>query len=137
ENLSECRDLLTYFGGHPMAAGMTLLQKNIHELRLRINHLAADVLTESDFHRTIKIDFTCSVNDITPELIGDMEKLAPFGAANPPPKVMIKDEPLMTLKQIGSDKSHLKALFAGEKGRLEGIGFHLGHLYDDIAKNAQ
>ncbi|HEX6923248.1 MAG TPA: single-stranded-DNA-specific exonuclease RecJ [Bacillales bacterium] len=133
ENLSECRDLMEAFGGHPMAAGMTVKVENLDELRARLNQQAAETLTEEDFIPANQIDLTCRVSDISLELIEDLQRLAPFGTANPKPKVMIEDAPFANMKQIGSDRKHLKVVFKDNGVQLDGIGFQFGHLFQEIS----
>lgn len=137
QNLSACRDLLPHFGGHPMAAGMTLKRGDIETLRARLNELARETLKPEDFSPVKHADFVCKAGEVTLEAIEEMQKLAPFGTANPTPKIVIADTPLTSMKQIGSDKNHLKTVFAEEGAKLEGIGFRLGHFFRDISGMAK
>ncbi|RBW70429.1 single-stranded-DNA-specific exonuclease RecJ [Bacillus taeanensis] len=135
ENLSTCRDILPHFGGHPMAAGMTLEAKNLEELRKRLDTLAGEKLTEEDFLPITSIDLTCKLDDITIETIEQMAQLAPFGVSNPTPKVLIEDVDISQIKRIGSDESHLKLLVKDESEKLDIIGFQFGYLFNEV--NAQ
>ncbi|KJD51966.1 recombinase RecJ, partial [Bacillus amyloliquefaciens] len=83
QNLSECRDILPHFGGHPMAAGMTLNLEDVSALRERINRQAEAVLTEEDFIPVQDVDLCCRLEDITVDSIAEMNMLAPFGTGNP------------------------------------------------------
>ncbi|MBC3756681.1 DHHA1 domain-containing protein, partial [Bacillus pumilus] len=56
ESLSECRDILPHFGGHPMAAGMTLKAEDVPDLRSRLNEIADNTLTEEDFIPVQEVD---------------------------------------------------------------------------------
>ncbi|MGN1400883.1 MAG: single-stranded-DNA-specific exonuclease RecJ [Bacillus sp. (in: firmicutes)] len=135
-NLSKCRDILPHFGGHPMAAGMTLHIKDVDELRDRLNEQAQEVMTEEDFTPITNIDAIIQLEDISIQSIEDMGQLAPFGMANPKPKVMLSDVGVSTMKRIGADGSHLKAVLkVGEKS-LDGVGFGMGDYCDEIARNA-
>lgn len=136
-NLSLCRDLLSAFGGHPMAAGMTVHTENIDELRTRLNEQAAETLTADDFIPVNRIDLSCKISDISVDVIEDIGKLAPFGTANPTPKVVIEDAPLASVKQIGSERNHLKTVFIDDHAQLEAVGFRLGHLFHEITVSAK
>lgn len=136
ENLSECRDLMEAFGGHPMAAGMTVKIENVEDLRARLNEQARQTLSDEDFIPVNQIDLTCKVDDISLELIEELQRLEPFGTANPKPKVLIEDTPVGNMKQIGSDRNHLKFVFKSDAGQLDGIGFQFGHLFDEIASTS-
>lgn len=136
-HLSACRDLFLHFGGHPMAAGMTLRVEDIDGLRARLNKQARSVLTPEDFRPTETVDLVCMADEITLAMIEEMQKLAPFGTANPTPKIMIKDTPLASIKQVGAQQDHLKAVFTQSGAQLQGIGFRLGHLYHEISAAAK
>ncbi|HET7581046.1 MAG TPA: single-stranded-DNA-specific exonuclease RecJ [Bacillales bacterium] len=137
ENLSACRDLMEAFGGHPMAAGMTVKAENLDELRARLNEQAAEILTAEDFLPVNHIDLCCSIDDISLEQIEEIQKLAPFGSENPLPKVMIEKAELAEMRPVGTEKNHLKAVFTGESTRLDSIGFRLGHLVEEISAKAK
>ncbi|MBD8069316.1 single-stranded-DNA-specific exonuclease RecJ [Bacillus sp. PS06] len=137
ENLSLCRDILPHFGGHPMAAGMTLALENVDELRDRLNELANEQLTEQDFIPVTKIDVDCQLSDISIETIAEMNLLAPFGMNNPKPRVRIKDVSIQGIRKIGSDQNHLKMTFEENGFALDSIGFGLGEAYDHVSPGAQ
>ncbi|TRY25441.1 single-stranded-DNA-specific exonuclease RecJ, partial [Geobacillus sp. LEMMJ02] len=64
-NLSNCRDILPHFGGHPMAAGMTLSFHDVEELRRRLNEAAEQQLTDEHFIPITHIDLCCSIPDVS------------------------------------------------------------------------
>ena len=126
-NLSDCRELLPHFGGHPMAAGMTLHMNDVDELRRRLNEQADAILTEEDFIQLQQLMF-CKVEDVTLAAIEDMQKLAPFGVGNPKPRIAVKDAELESIRAIGSDGSHLKWLFVMDKQhwiQLDSVSVHM------------
>jgi single-stranded-DNA-specific exonuclease len=79
KNLSECRDILPHFGGHPMAAGMTLKLEDVSDLRQRLNHLANEQLTEDDFIPITTLDHQIKVEEINLSSLDELNLLAPFG----------------------------------------------------------
>ncbi|WP_449537100.1 single-stranded-DNA-specific exonuclease RecJ [Ferdinandcohnia sp. Marseille-Q9671] len=133
ESLSTCRDILPHFGGHPMAAGMTLNLDHVDELRTRLNGIAAEVLEPEDFQPITSVDAVCSIQEVTIELIMEINKLAPFGMGNPKPKFQINDAEISTIKRIGADQSHLKVVLQQEPNVLDGVGFGLGHACEGIS----
>jgi single-stranded-DNA-specific exonuclease len=133
ENLSSCRDILPHFGGHTMAAGMTVELKHIEELRGRLNQLALEQLTEDDFIPVTFVDMQCKLEDITLETIEQLSKLAPYGMGNPKPKVVIPATSLSQMKRIGQDQSHLKLLLKESGTSLDAIGFGFGHVFDEVS----
>lgn len=132
-NLSLCRDILPHFGGHPMAAGMTLKLDDVDSLRERLNTLAKTQLTEEDFIPQTVVEIECNMADISLELVEQMQQLAPFGVHNPRPKVLIKNTPFSQLKKIGSKENHLKLLLKEGQTSLDIIGFGFGEIVEDIS----
>ncbi len=132
-NLSDCRDILPHFGGHPMAAGMTLQLEDVDELRVRLNKLADIQLMPEDLLPVTAIDVTCQPRDITLSSIAEMSMLAPFGVGNPKPRLLIEDASLESIRQIGADGSHLKLTMRDEEVKLDGVGFGFGQAAEEIS----
>ncbi|MCF6138062.1 single-stranded-DNA-specific exonuclease RecJ [Pseudalkalibacillus berkeleyi] len=135
-NLSECRDILPHFGGHPMAAGMTLDLAHLEELRSRLDQLASEKLNPEDFTPITTVDLKCSVDDISLEVIEELQTLEPFGVDNPKPKFLIEPSQLKEFRRIGSDSKHLKLTLKGEQAALDVIGFHFGEIFEEITPHA-
>ncbi|WP_078552673.1 single-stranded-DNA-specific exonuclease RecJ [Bacillus alkalicellulosilyticus] len=137
ENLSMSRDILPHFGGHPMAAGLTIKLEYVETLRDRLNKQAKETMTAEDFIPSTKVDLRTSLSEVTLGVIEQMERLAPYGVSNPTPKIMIEDVGLEQIRKIGSEKNHLKMMFEHEGSKLDAIGFHLGHLHDEMTSYAR
>ncbi len=133
KNLSVCREILPHFGGHPMAAGMTLKMEDVNELRVRLNQLAAEQLTEEDFTPVTVLDRKVNLHEIDLGTLDEMNQLAPFGVDNPKPKVLIDEVQISNMRKIGSDQNHLKMTVADSGSSLDGVGFGLGKLADHIS----
>ncbi|MEH7251992.1 single-stranded-DNA-specific exonuclease RecJ, partial [Neobacillus niacini] len=133
KNLSTCRDILPHFGGHPMAAGMTLNLKDVAELRSRLNQLANEQLSEEDFVPVTVLDHQINVDAINLDALDELNLLAPFGMDNPKPKVLINHVQISTMRKIGSEQNHLKVMVNENGANLDGIGFGLGSLVDHIS----
>lgn len=136
KSLSTCRDILPHFGGHPMAAGMTLSIQDVDELRARMVKIANETLTEEDFTPIVQIDGEASVNDISVQSIEALQKLAPFGMNNPKPLFVIRDAQIASMKKIGANQTHLKAAFEQDGKTIDSVGFGMGDYADQIAKTA-
>lgn len=137
KNLSTCRDILPHFGGHPMAAGMTLNLNDVDSLRSRLNGLAKEQLKEEDLIPVSHIDARIDVKEITLETINELGMLSPYGVSNPKPKVLIDGANISTLRKIGADQSHLKLALEEEGTVIDGIGFGFGHLHDHISPSSK
>jgi single-stranded-DNA-specific exonuclease len=133
ENLSTCRDILPHFGGHPMAAGMTLEVENIDSLRNRLVEKANNILSEEDFTPITKVDVSCKLEDITVKSIEEMQLLAPFGMHNPKPVVQVEDVTLANIRKIGAEQNHLKLVFEQEEHQLDSVGFGFGYIHDELS----
>ncbi|MEH7332749.1 single-stranded-DNA-specific exonuclease RecJ [Neobacillus drentensis] len=132
-NLSTCRDILPHFGGHPMAAGMTLNLDDVGELRQRLNHLADELMTEEDFMPVTYLDEEVQLKDIQLSALDELNQLAPFGMDNSKPKVLINNVDISSIRKIGSDQNHLKILVNDQGATLDGVGFGLGPFVDQIS----
>ncbi len=136
KNLSLCKDILIAFGGHKLAAGLTIAKKDIDELRERLNQIAAETLTEQDFIPLTSIDAICDLEEITVETLEEIQKLAPFGVGNPKPKFLLNDKQLSLMKKIGSQENHLKFQLKENEHLLDGVGFQFGYLFHEVSHDA-
>ncbi|MFX3624529.1 MAG: single-stranded-DNA-specific exonuclease RecJ [Ectobacillus sp.] len=136
-NLSDCRDILPHFGGHPMAAGMTLGLEHVDGLRRRLNEAAKKQLTQEDLIPITDVDVVCGVEDITLSALEEMRLLAPFGMNNPKPCIQVEKASIESIRQIGSDGSHLKLVLKDGQARLDSVGFGFGTAAEEISPVAQ
>jgi len=112
EALQQMADLLLSFGGHAMAAGLSLPVENIPLLKQRLEELIAQQLTPADFRKKITIDAQVSLRDINKKLCDDMHYLEPFGSENRQPLFFIPQVVLVQRPQL-LKKLHVKcAIFA-------------------------
>lgn len=137
QNLSLNRELLPHFGGHPMAAGMTLKIEDVEELRQRLVNQANEILTEEDFQPVTEIDSLVAIDEISLTLIQQMSQLAPYGMQNPKPRILIEDASITTSRKIGADKTHLKLQLEQNDAGLDTIGFGLGEFLDHLSPQAK
>lgn len=136
ENLSLCKDILIAFGGHTLAAGLTIAKKDIDELRKRLNEIANESLTEQDFIPLTSIDAVCDIKEISLETLEEIAKLAPFGIGNPKPKFLFINKDLSAIKKIGSQEKHLKIQIKENEHVLDGVGFQFGYLFHEVSQDA-
>lgn len=122
EKLSECKDLFTRFGGHPMAAGLSLPEDNIPEFRRRINEHCN--LSEEDLTETVWIDVPMPLEYINEKLILELGGLEPFGKANPKPVFADKNISIRNIRAIGKDKQYTRMTIAKDSGMvIDAVGF--------------
>lgn len=106
EGLMRCRHLLGKFGGHPMAAGMTLPKANLEELRLKLNEQSG--LTAKDLIPVVRIDVPMPIGYISYGLIDELELLEPFGKGNTKPVFAEKYFRILNARVIGKNRNVLK-----------------------------
>lgn len=114
EGLVRVKDLLVKFGGHPMAAGLSLKKENVDEFRRRLNEEAE--LTEDDFVRRIWIDVPMPIDYISEPLIEELEILEPFGQGNEKPLFAQKGLHIRSVRVLGRNRNAVKFSLADDKG---------------------
>ncbi len=110
EELNACKDLLTKFGGHPMAAGLSLSKDNITPLRTALN--ANTVMTEEDLTEKVSIDMVLPFERISYGLIQEIEYLEPYGKGNARPLFAEKNIRVIKASIIGKNKNVLRMTVA-------------------------
>ncbi|MCH7322211.1 single-stranded-DNA-specific exonuclease RecJ [Solibacillus sp. MA9] len=131
--LAKNRDILPHFGGHPMAAGMTLPIEHVDELRTRLHEQASACLTEEQLIQKLQIDVPIDLNEISVEAIEEIRQLAPFGTEFPKPNFAIQQVKVKSMRKIGTAENHLKMELEDAYATLDAIGFSKGYLFDEIS----
>ncbi len=119
EAVSSCSDLLSHFGGHPMAVGLSLDPENITKFRKRINEYASKADMPFD---KLKIDCGLNPAALDVEIAKDLSYLKPYGAGNPTPLFRLKELRLSKITPISGGK-HLRLSFAYSAGELVAMKF--------------
>lgn len=106
EELLACKELLDKFGGHPMAAGLSLQEDKVDELRIALNNKCE--LTDEDLTRKIMIDSSLPLEYLNLHLIEELNVLEPFGKGNSKPVFGVRDAKITRAMLLGKDKNVLK-----------------------------
>lgn len=123
EELTGCGDLLTKFGGHPMAAGLSLDKENVEKFKRRLNDQCT--LSEEELTEKVVIDMELPFTAITEHFIEELEYLEPFGKGNTKPVFAARGVFMQHVKIIGKNKNVAKATAIDAAGnRMEAICFH-------------
>ena len=107
--LAHCEEHLVKYGGHELAAGLTIQRSQIEEFKKCINEYAAEVLSEEDFKISFYADCEIDMKDITMDLAQDLSLLEPYGVGNPSPTFIMRDVTVQRVMSIGGGK-HTKLL---------------------------
>ena len=99
--LNGCADLLDRFGGHPLAAGLSLPTSNISAFRNRLELVVDQMAPDHDVQPTLSIDAQLPLDDVTPELMDNLDRLGPYGQGNPYPLFMDTGVRVHTCKTVG------------------------------------
>lgn len=122
EELVKCADLMVQFGGHPMAAGLSIEEENIEKFRRQLNENCT--LTEEDLRPKVVIDVPMPVSYITKELVEQISLLEPFGKGNTKPIFAQKGLRVLDSNIIGKNKNVVKLKLLDPQGvTMEGIYF--------------
>ncbi len=131
EALDDCRELLVRHGGHAAAAGFTVRNENLDALRGRLEQAAAEKLAGVDLAPTLAVDAEVSLSDLDFALVKQLAQLEPCGYANPQPVFVSRGLEVVSARQVGSDRKHLKLQVRAPRGPTfwDAIAFRMGEWY--------
>lgn len=133
EALYEVKDIFEKFGGHHMAAGMSLKKDRLDEFRKRLNKNSK--LTKEDFIQKIWIDVPLPFSYISHDFVRELEKLEPYGNKNEKPKFARKGIKILSKNILGKNKNVVKMVLEDDDGtRLDGIYFCDGEAFFEELK---
>lgn len=137
EAFAKCKKLLVDFGGHPQAAGFTILTENLEKFKKKILEIANKKIKEKDFIPMLSIDLELEAEDLNFELYEEIQRFAPFGEDNSRPLFLIKGLKASHLRIVGNNGNHLKCYLTKESKGFPAIGFCLGGLCDMIREGEE
>lgn len=126
--LQTCDDLLTRYGGHEMAAGVTLPAENDQAFRLRLEHAVRLSADPEAFVPVQEYDLPLAFSAVDGALLDQLSQLAPFGCGNPAPVFLTPHAQLMRRRAVGAQGAHLQVSLRHEDRLLDGIAFGMGAL---------
>ena len=128
--LSECKELLIQFGGHELAAGLSIDEKNIEAFIEKFEEVVKNrKYTICD--QIINIDSVISRKNLNAQIIKDIRALKPYGQSNQVPIFLYKGLKVAAIRTIKDDK-HLKLVLKDDKSLIDAVGFSLGIRRDEI-----
>lgn len=142
--IEQCSDLITQFGGHFYAAGLTMPVENVPSFKLKFNQVVSDSITKDQQQSKIEITDTIEFRDIyeaernvIPKFYRVLKQFAPFGPDNMHPVFVSKNVEVSGSARVLKDE-HLKLKLVQEEYpdiEIDAIGFGLGHFYNQIQNN--
>jgi len=121
--VESCEDLLTRFGGHEAAVGVTLPADKLDAFTERLCAYM-DKLPEDAFHPLVEIDACVSLEELTLENVETLQRLAPFGQENRVPCLLARDVTLGNARAVGAEKNHFSCTLSNGRASVAGIMFH-------------
>lgn len=134
--LSACEEHLIAYGGHQMAAGMTLEIEKVEILQKQLSHLAVETLQPEDWIPTSRVDDELTLDEIDIPFIQQLDELAPYGMGNPVPQFIIKGAQIGRKAVIGVHKDTLKLELRADEYRLDAIGFRMAEVATEMTSFA-
>ncbi len=131
---TECADLLENYGGHKMAAGLTITREMLPKFSERIKKIADSRITASMLHPRLNIECEIKFNDINQNTINYLQKMAPFGPGNMRPLFVARNLMVSGLPRIVGE-NHLKFKVNQNNIVFGAIGWKLGTLYEMLISN--
>ena len=133
EKLFECKEYLTKFGGHPMAAGLSLEEENVERFRRKLNEQSG--LTEEDLVEKVTIDVPMPIHYIRKDLVQELSLLEPFGKGNEKPLFAQKNLWISQMRVFGKNRNVVKMRLTDENGYpMDGVYFGNG---DEFAEEGR
>ena len=120
--MCRCRALFTKFGGHKLAAGLSLKEENVERFRETINELCE--LSDEDLQEKVSIDMRLPFPYITEQLVNELELLEPFGKGNPKPLFAERNLRVISPRIFGKNRNVLKCRLQDQQGnQMEAVYF--------------
>lgn len=136
EKLCECKEYLTKFGGHPMAAGLSLEEENVETFRRKLNERSG--LSQEDLVEKVSIDVPMPIHYIRKDLVRELSLLEPFGKGNEKPLFAQKNLWISQLRVFGKNRNVVKMRLTDENGYpMDGVYFGDGDAFVEEARGKQ
>ncbi len=130
DTLTECKEHVTQFGGHELAAGLSLTEELMPGF-IDAFEMAATKRKDGISEQIIDIDAQIEKKDLNSQIIKDIRGIKPYGQSNPLPVFLYKGLKVSAIRTIKEDK-HLKLVLKDEKSLIDAIGFSMGDRRDEI-----
>ena len=130
EALTECKDKVIQFGGHELAAGLSLEESKIDEFIDAFEKVATEK-KDGFAEQIIDIDAEVSLKNLNGQLIKDIREMKPYGQSNPQPLFVYKGIKVQAIRTLKDDK-HLKLVLKDNRSLIEAVGFSMGERRDEL-----
>ncbi len=125
--LRQCHNLLTRYGGHSQAAGLTLPTRNFPQLKQQLTQIATTQLAGVDLRPSLDIDVEVSLPELGGDAFDTLQQLAPFGSGNPVPTFLSRQLEVTEYRTMGNNGEHLRLKLRQGDTVWDAVGFGLGN----------
>lgn len=137
--ISECAEFLDKFGGHPMACGFSLSEKNLENFLNKMRRITEEKIKDLDLRPKLKIEAELKLADATEDFLNTLQKFAPFGQNNDRPRFLSRNLIVIDIIKMGLNGQHLKLkLMDNSSGAIKimnAIGFNIAETWSDLQNN--
>ena len=130
--LTKVKSTLEGYGGHPMAAGLTVKEENCDSFRSSFVSIANECLSDDDLIPGITVEGELKLNDITPRFMDFLDKLSPFGPGNMRPKFFASNVEISGIPKVIGGGNHIRFTVRQNGTTYGAIGFNLSEHYQDL-----
>ena len=130
--LSSCEELLTAFGGHSQAAGLSIAEENLEEFSKKINEFAKKNIDVATLVPKLSIDCNLGGQNVTMQAAKMIESLAPFGEGNELPVFSMQGLKVIASQTMGAQKNHLRLRLSDGANVFNAVGFGMGDVSDKL-----
>lgn len=130
DSLARCKELLVQFGGHELAAGMTIDFDKIDDFKIKFNEVVGQIKT-IESKEIIDIDAELKINNLNANTLKDIAVIKPYGQCNKEPMFIYKGLKLQAISTI-KDNKHLKMTLKDNNSLIIGIAFSQGNRRDEV-----
>lgn len=130
--LDQCADLLERYGGHAAAAGFTVRNRHLPELKERLKNIAEQELGRLDLRPTLRADAEVTLAEMHPDLLRYLAWLEPTGHGNPPALFLARHVRVLRSKAVGREGEHLKFAVTDGQVTFDAIAFRQGHWQENL-----
>jgi len=132
--LKYCGEFLKRYGGHELAAGLSIDMKMTEPFKKMINKYASNILDNKFLEPSLKIDAYLTGTEIDIKAVKELELLKPYGMGNPVPVFAVINAKIKLIKTVG-DGRHLKLILDCKGNEFDAIGFNIGNLIENYGVN--
>jgi single-stranded-DNA-specific exonuclease len=135
EAMNKCSELFVSFGGHEMAAGLTIKTDNIKAFKEKINAVAKEMLQGKELLPELLVDYKLEPSDINLQVAKQLKDLEPFGMGNPNPNFVCRNMQILDKRLVGANSKHLSLNLYDGNNNVKAIAFNMGNLFNVLSSS--